>query len=449
MAMQVGGDGGGQPEGVARTLQGRAAQEEPLTLRVDPQGGPGVAYRTLHEAVRLAPAGSTLLLAPVSHDIEGRMLSINKSLHLRGELSPGGVAIAEITGMPTSVDEMSMIFVRNQEVDVDFSLRDLTIRAGRLPDSVRDRGLDCLRVQGGRRGVRTNIVCERVTFTMGSGGVGIEHYIFGDNPSDSDFTVTLRDCTIADIFDDRLANGVKEDGNAQGVYHDGGTLLMERVAMRRVGWIPDSPVYMMSNKNQGLYAVRGVRRIINCVAEDVSHCGFAYRAGTTYSEGNVSIRTPMGFQAGHRQTPGLAVVLSVNDRVLDGQSFPDVSDGNPTITCGFHIDDAQYVSITGFVASNVTGQGGWGGLHLSRVQSTWVDVRGATIENWPGGGFRTSAALDSQKHRFERVRVVRDNPSMPGFVAPELSEEGIPRSGTFINCRDEVRVRSLVGGGLK
>jgi hypothetical protein len=407
------------------------------TFRVDPSGTRSDGFRSLHQAVREAPSGATLVLAPVVHDIEGSMLSINKSLRFVGETHPSG-ARAEIFGLPANPEETSLVFIRQQEHDIAVSFRDIAIRASRVPDSVHDRAVDCLRVQGGKRGVRTLVSCDSVTFSHASGGVCIEHDIFGDGPSDSDLVVRLTDCVITDIFDDRLATGAKGQGHAQGVYHDGGTLLMERVVLRRIGFVPGSELYARSNKNQGLYAVRGVRRILSCVAEQVSHCGFAYRAGQTYSEGNACIRTPMGFQAGHRQTPHLAVVVSVGDRVLDSESFPDVADRSPTITCGFHIDEAQAVSLTGFAASNRTGAGGWAGLHLSRVASTRIDVRDVTISHWPGGGFRTIAPLDAALHRFERVRVLRSSETMPGFLAPQVGSDGLPAGGVFVSCSVEL-----------
>lgn len=426
------------PQGIEGTSGFEVNEEGSIrVIRVDPRvpTREGSSYQSIQAAVAAADHGDAIVLAPVSHDIGGRMLMVSKSLSFWGETDPRTRTRAEIVGFPVSNDENALIFVRNQEVDIEVAFRNLDVRALRIPDAVHDRGFDCFRLQGGRRGVRTRIDIENVTMSHSGGGIGIEHYIFGDDPSDADFVVSVRNSLITDLFDDRDANGVKQNSStSQGIYHDGGTLSLYNVTMRRIGWIPGSNIYRKSNKNQGLYAVRGTRRVVACTVENSSHCGFAYRGGTTYSEGNTSRLNPMGFQAGHRQTPGQAVVVSVGDMVADASDMPDTSDGQPTITCGFHIDDAQYVSLSGFSAWNQTGRGGWAALHLSRVQNTYIDVREANLTTWPGGGFKTMEALDLGRHRFERITVKHEQ-GEPAFIAPDLEPNGLPLGGTWINCK--------------
>lgn len=304
---------------------------------------------------------------------------------------------ATIFGRPAQVGE-PVISVRNTDFGVrDFTLSGVEIDANLIPDTYEDGRLDCLRVEAGKRGTSTVARIRNCIMRKAGGGIcAAAHTVSGPElNNDKDLLVSVYNTIIEDMIDNRqeLSEVRESHSSAQGVFHDGGTLRMSKVRMRRIGWVPGSRYYIRSNKSHGLYSVRGIRHITNCLAEDCSHNGFAYRDGETISIGNCSIRCPMGFAAGHLNTPWTAKVFSRNDRVCDAShTITKAEDGSPlyNVTTGFSIDMAESVDISNFSAWNVTGRGDWAAFHLRRLSDATgskitklnVDIPTMDLKRW-------------------------------------------------------------------
>lgn len=362
-------------------------------------------------AVREAEPGSVIRMLPgvyplsYANPFRGKCLRINKDLTIEAAV-PGSV---EIYGQPE--DESSMVFAR-QANGLNIRIEGIDFNAGRVPDGVHDRICNCICIQAGEPKTKSTAIVRHCRMRYASGGLCLQAHVFdrlGLNDED-DIDLTFEDCVIEDMFDDRTPAGVKEnDTHSQGVFHDGGMMHMHNVVIRRVGWIWRSRVYTKSNKDHGLYAVRGIRRVLGCIAEDISHTGFSYRGGLTESVGNRTRRCSFGFQAGHDKTPWNAEVFSQLDSVQDGSHIEKATSEGVVheLTAGFVIDKPRHLSLSQFRAWNASGRGDWAGIHVNAVEgpSEYTGVAGVSdllidadsinVEHWAR---KLAVHHDSRQH---------------------------------------------------
>lgn len=430
-----------------------------MWTRVHTTSGQSVGrFASVREAIDAAPPGAVVTLPAGSVDLGGT-LHINKPLTLRGttRVSPTfGQGVLQnltcITGMPKD-DESSMISVAQGSGMGTSSPRSgvvierLRIRCDRVAEvktSQREKeGIDGIRIRGGDVGTVTRVDVIDCELSHGSGGIGVELTHAGQ--PDNNLFVRIEGCHIHDTFPSIIAlpdGRLHRATHSQGVYFAGGTITMTRCVIERIGYVRGSRIFTRTNKNQGVYGASGTFLLTDNVVSDVAHCCYQYRACIVTSIGNIADLSPMGFQFGHRQEAEqaragrgiLAVVVSERDRVRRPRPFPDRESGGPTLGCGVHFDDAGSIRVRDLVIDGDGGIfGGWGGLHLSRVNDTIIDVDGIEVRGWAKGLHCNWPLAANARHRWRRV-VLRDCEPMISVPWRDEGDLTTKMGGTWEAC---------------